>query len=60
MVTIPLFQLIQTEQQRLPGLPQAFLSLFALADILTQQSKCFRNLLGLLLAPASGGGIPAW
>jgi hypothetical protein len=41
-------------------LQQAFLSLFALPDILPQQSKCFRNLLGLLLSSASGGGIPAW
>jgi hypothetical protein len=60
MVTIPLFQLIQTEQQRLPGLPQADLGLSALPDILPQQRKCFRNRLGLLLSRASGGGIPAW
>jgi len=57
MVTIPQFQLIQTCEQQFPGLPQAFLSLFALPDILLQQRKSFFNLLGLLLSPASRSGI---
>jgi hypothetical protein len=45
--------------QSISGLPQAFLNLFALPDILSQHSKRVRKLLGLLRDPALGDGIPA-